>query len=161
MKANLKKRRSEYTGHELLLANDYPTELSVEAIRSLRTSLHFGMVEARNNSIMISSGSAEVGKSFVASNFCTVLAQSGQRVLLIDADLRRGYLHKRLSLGCGSGLSDFLTGSASFDEIAQKTSIDGLDLVSRGSIPPNPSELLMSESFKRFMDEASKIMILS
>ena len=83
IKENLKKRRREFTGPEMLLAKDHPTDLSVEAIRSLRTSLHFGMVEAKNNSIMISSGSAEVGKSFVATNFCTVLAQSGQRFLLL------------------------------------------------------------------------------
>ena len=156
MKALLKKRRNVYTGSELLLSNDYPTDLSVEAIRSLRTSLHFGMMEARNNSIMITSGSAEVGKSFVASNFCTVLAQSGQRVLLVDADLRRGYLHERLSVSVGSGLSDYLRGSFSIGDITKKTNIDGLDIITRGAVPPNPSELLMNDRFKSFIDEASK-----
>jgi tyrosine-protein kinase Etk/Wzc len=113
------------------------------------------MVEAKNNIIMITSGSAEVGKSFVASNFCTVLAQSGQRVLLVDADLRRGYLHKRLSFDVGSGLSGFLQSSLSIADVAKTTKIDGLDLVSRGAVPPNPSELLMSDRFKQFIDEAS------
>lgn len=155
MKELLKKNRSVYTGSELLLANDYPTDLSVEAIRSLRTSLHFGMMESKNNTIMITSGSAEVGKSFVASNLCTVLAQSGKRVLLVDADLRRGYLHDRLSVSVGTGLSDYLRGSFPIGDIAKKTSIDDLDIVSRGAVPPNPSELLMSERFKSFMDEAS------
>ncbi len=155
MKEALRKRRTIYSGSELLLANDYPTDLSVEAIRSLRTSLHFGMVEAENNVIMISSGSAEVGKSFIASNFCTVLAQSGQRVLLVDADLRRGYLHYRFSLGVGSGLSDFLREPVSLADIIKKTNIDGLDLLSRGAVPPNPSELLMGDRFKDFIDQAS------
>ena len=156
IKENLKKRRREFTGPEMLLAKDHPTDLSVEAIRSLRTSLHFGMVEAKNNSIMISSGSAEVGKSFVATNFCTVLAQSGQRVLIVDADLRRGYLHQRFSVAVGSGLANYLQNSLSLDEIARKTVVDGLDIVTRGSIPPNPSELLMTERFKDFMEEATK-----
>ena len=138
IKENLKKRRREFTGPEMLLAKDHPTDLSVEAIRSLRTSLHFGMVEAKNNSIMISSGSAEVGKSFVATNFCTVLAQSGQRVLIVDADLRRGYLHQRFSVAVGSGLANYPQNSLSLDEIARKTVVDGLDIVTRGSIPQIP-----------------------
>ena len=83
------------------------------------------------------------------------MAQSGKRVLLVDADLRRGYLHDRLSVSVRTGLSDYLRGSFPIGDIAKKTSIDDLDIVSRGAVPPNPSELLMSERFKSFMDEAS------
>lgn len=156
VKENLKKGRRNFTAPEMLLAKDHPTDLSIEAIRSLRTSLHFGMVEAKNNSIMISSGIAEVGKSFVAANLCIVLAQSGQRILIVDADLRRGYLHQRFSLAAGSGLADYLRNSSSLAEITRETGIEGLDIVTRGSIPPNPSELLMTEQFKDFIEETTK-----
>jgi len=139
----------------LLLANDYPVDLSVEAIRSLRTSLHFAMLEAKNNVVMFSSANAQVGKSFITSNLGVVLAQSNQKVIIVDADMRRGYLHKRFSKAVGFGLSQLLQGSESTENPIQKTSVENLDYVSRGLIPPNPSELLLSEYFSRFINKLS------
>ncbi|MGH8368272.1 MAG: GNVR domain-containing protein, partial [Pseudomonas sp.] len=92
-----------------LLAISHPTDLAVEALRSLRTSLHFAMLEAPNNRIMISGPSPEVGKTFVSVNLAAVIAQTGQRVLLIDVDMRRGYLHKVLGVPAKDGLSDILS----------------------------------------------------
>ena len=139
---------------QLLLANSHPADLSVEAIRSLRTSLHFSIMEAQNNIILISSGSAAAGKSFIASNLAVVLAQSEQKVLLIDADLRRGHLHKRLSMDLGAGLSDYLSGSS--EGVVRNSPIENLDFISRGSILPNPSELLMTQKFKDFLNTVSE-----
>lgn len=147
----------------LLLAASHPVDLAVEAIRSLRTSLHFSLMEAENNIIMISSGSAELGKSFIASNLAAVLAQSGQKVLLIDVDMRRGHLHSRFSIELGNGLSDYLVGSIDLEEVIRDTSIDNLSLISRGSIYPNPSELLMGVKLelllKRVSDEYDVVIV--
>lgn len=132
-----------------LLATDHPTDLSIEALRSLRTSLHFSMLGAKNNIVMVSSASPDVGKSFVTANLSAVIAQTKKRVLLIDADMRKGYLHKRLALSADNGLSELLSGTTTPAECIKKTNLDGMDVVTRGKIPTNPSELLMSEQFSK------------
>ncbi|TLU65057.1 polysaccharide biosynthesis tyrosine autokinase [Thalassotalea litorea] len=142
--------------HELLLAKENPTDLAVEAIRSLRTSLHFAMLEAKNNVVMISGASPEVGKSFVSANLATVIAQSGKKVLIVDADMRRGYLQKMFDMAWDNGLSDHLSHKLSFEQAIKSTDIENLDIVTRGEIPPNPSELLMSEKFEQFVKQASE-----
>jgi tyrosine-protein kinase Etk/Wzc len=155
-KSAVKNKASRHTpDDQLLLAKSHPADLSVEAVRSLRTSLHFSIMEAQNNIILISSGNAGVGKSFIASNLAVVLAQSEQKVLLIDADLRRGHLHKRLSMAPGAGISDYLCGTHTNKDIVKNTSIDNLDFISRGSILPNPSELLMTQKFNNFLNTVS------
>ena len=77
-----------------LLAVENPADLAIEAIRGLRTSLHFAMLEAKNNVLMISGASPNAGKTFISSNLAAVIAQTGQKVLFIDADMRKGYAHK-------------------------------------------------------------------
>ncbi len=89
-----------------LLAIDSPTDPAIESLRSLRTSLHFALLEAKNNIVMITGPSPGIGKSFIASNFSAVIAASEQRVLLIDADMRKGYLHNLLNKEVSPGLSD-------------------------------------------------------
>ncbi|MGR5540953.1 GNVR domain-containing protein, partial [Vibrio campbellii] len=89
-----------------VLAHVNPADISVEALRSLRTSLHFAMLEAKNNIVVISGPCPSIGKSFVATNFASVAAQSGQRVLLIDGDMRKGQIHKPMGLEQENGLSD-------------------------------------------------------
>ncbi len=84
-----KKQQSEING---FLAVDNPADLAVEAIRGLRTSLHFAMMEARNNVLMISGASPNAGKTFVSSNLAAVIAQTGKKVLFIDTDLRKDIL---------------------------------------------------------------------
>ncbi|NOS34961.1 tyrosine-protein kinase, partial [Acinetobacter baumannii] len=79
-----------------LLAVKDPADLAIEAVRSLRTSLHFARLEAKNNIVLISGASPNAGKTFVSSNLAAVIAQAGQRVLIIDADMRKGTLHRAL-----------------------------------------------------------------
>ncbi|TNV21254.1 polysaccharide biosynthesis tyrosine autokinase [Buttiauxella sp. B2] len=138
-----------------LLAKDNPTDLSVEAIRSLRTSLHFAMMQAENNILLISGATPEAGKTFVSCNLAAVIAQSGKKTLLIDADLRKGQVHHVLGCREGNGLSDVLVGSKMFSEVIQKTEVTNLEFISRGQIPPNPSELLMNSNFKKLIDWAA------
>ncbi|MFZ3390770.1 polysaccharide biosynthesis tyrosine autokinase [Buttiauxella gaviniae] len=147
----LMKNKNRSVRSVTLLAEDNPTDLSVEAIRSLRTSLHFAMLQAENNILLISGATPEAGKTFVSCNLAAVIAQSSKKVLLIDADLRKGQVHHVMGCHEKDGLSDVLVGRKSFDQAVQKTEIENLDFISRGKIPPNPSELLMNANFKHLM----------
>lgn len=153
--ANKLKRNKGSNNELVLLAEANPADLSIEALRSLRTSLHFAMMEAKNNVLMISGPAPSIGKTFVSTNFAAVAAKTGQKVLLIDADIRKGYLQQCFGLRWDNGLSDYLSGKTSLSNIIKSTSIDNLDVVTRGQVPPNPSELLMHPRFKSFVDEMS------
>lgn len=138
-----------------LLAVTHPEDPAVESLRSLRTALQFAMLEARNNRILITGATPAVGKSFVSSNFATIVANSGKKVLLIDADLRKGYINQVLSIRREGGLSELIAGTAQFEDIVHRDIQPNLDFVSTGSLPPNPAELLMSESFTQLLERVS------
>ena len=138
-----------------LLASSHPTDLAIEGLRSLRTSLHFAMLEADNNRLMISGPSPRVGKSFVSANLAAVIAQSGQRVLLVDVDMRKGYIHKMFGIPVENGLSDLLAKRCDLNTAIHKTEVENLDVIGRGQIPPNPSELLMHKNFTDFLEQVS------
>jgi tyrosine-protein kinase Etk/Wzc len=140
-------------GRVHLLAVAEPADLAVEALRSLRTSLHFAMLEAKNNILTISGPRPGVGKTFVSANLGAVVAQAGQKVLVIDADMRKGSLHKVLGVQAGPGLSDLLVGKATAESVVRP--LDGLanlHYLVRGDIPPNPSELLMHPRFGQLLE---------
>ena len=138
-----------------LLAASNPADLSIEALRSLRTSLHFAMMEAKNNILMISGPSPAVGKSFISANLAAIVAQTGQRVVLIDADMRKGYVHKLLNILPEPGLSDLLVNTHTLPDVIHKTDVDNLHFIARGQIPPNPSELLMHANFTKLLETLS------
>ncbi|EPO5780308.1 polysaccharide biosynthesis tyrosine autokinase [Vibrio harveyi] len=140
----------------LLLAEENPADLSIEALRGLRTSLHFAMMEAKNNVLMISGPAPSIGKTFVSTNFAAVAAKTGQKVLLVDADMRKGYLQQCFGLTPDNGLSDFLSGKISQDMVIKPTKVENLDVITRGQVPPNPSELLMHPRFVEFVEKASQ-----
>ncbi|MFU0882088.1 tyrosine-protein kinase Wzc [Kluyvera cryocrescens] len=134
-----------------LLAVGNPTDLAIEAIRSLRTSLHFAMMQAQNNVLMMTGVSPSIGKTFVCANLAAVISQTHKRVLMIDCDMRKGYSHELLGTTNDNGLSDVLVGKATLESSAKRTTIANLDLIPRGQVPPNPSELLMSERFSELL----------
>ena len=138
-----------------LLAQNLPTDPAVEAIRALRTSVYFTLMEAKNNVLMIFGATSGVGKSFVSINLAVVMAQSAKKVLLVDSDMRKGYVHEMLHQPIGSGLSDALSRSVSLSEVIRSTEIEGLDFVSRGDVPVNPAELLMKADLKALLEEVS------
>ncbi|HAV1548803.1 TPA: polysaccharide biosynthesis tyrosine autokinase [Vibrio parahaemolyticus] len=153
--SKLKRNKSKGNNELVLLAEANPADLSIEALRSLRTSLHFAMMEAKNNVLMISGPAPSIGKTFVSTNFAAVAAKTGQKVLLIDADMRKGYLQQCFGLRWDNGLSEYLSGKIAPSNIIKSTSIDNLNVVTRGQVPPNPSELLMHPRFKSFIDDMS------
>jgi tyrosine-protein kinase Etk/Wzc len=140
-------------GKHHLLAVNAPADLAVEALRSLRTSLHFAMMEAKNNILMISGPRPGVGKTFVSANLAAVIAQAGQKVLVIDADMRKGTLHKVLDVVPGNGLSDVLVGKVDLAGAIQAMDrVPNMHYLTRGDIPPNPSELLMHPRFTTMLE---------
>ena len=155
-KANKRHRKSKQNTENILLAEANPADLSIEALRGLRTSLHFAMMEAKNNVVMISGPAPSIGKSFVSANFAAVVAKTGQKVLIVDADMRKGYLQRHFGLALENGLSEMLSGKRQVNEVIKKTTTDNLDIITRGQVPPNPSELLMHPRFSDFIEFASK-----
>ncbi len=151
-----KKGRKAMALNEALLAARNPADLAMESLRSLRTSLHFAMMEAKNNIVMISGPGPSLGKTFVSTNFAATLAMGGKKVLVIDADLRKGYMQKVMGQEMGAGLSAYLAGQSEMMQVISKTGFDGLDFVCRGAVPPNPSELLMHPRFKALLDWAAE-----
>ncbi|HDY8665660.1 TPA: tyrosine-protein kinase, partial [Klebsiella pneumoniae] len=103
---NLAKNKINRKESDILLAVENPADLAVEAIRGLRTSLHFAMMEAKNNILMISGASPNAGKTFISTNLAATIALTGKKVLFIDADLRKGYVHKMFGGNNEHGLSD-------------------------------------------------------
>lgn len=147
-----KKQQDEYQG---FLAIENPADLAIEAMRGLRTSLHFAMMEARNNVLMISGASPNAGKTFVSTNLASVIGQTGKRVLLVDTDMRKGYTHKLFNVSNENGLSDFLSGRTELSKVIKKVPQVGFDFISRGVAPPNPAELLMHRRFGELITWAS------
>lgn len=148
-----KKPQSEIQG---FLAVDNPADLAIESIRGLRTSLHFAMMEARNNVLMISGASPNAGKTFVSTNLAAVIAQTGKKVLLVDTDVRKGYTHKLFNVSNDNGLSDYLSGKIEITKAIQTIQPIGFDFISRGVVPPNPTELLMHRRFGELINWASQ-----
>lgn len=130
-------------------------DIAIESLRSMRTAIHFAMSAAKNNVIMISGPAPEVGKSFISTNLAAILAQSDKRVLIIDADMRRGYLHKYFNSANQPGLADYLNGFQELNAIIKPTEVSGLSVITRGKNPTNPSELLSSAKFAALLEQLS------
>lgn len=148
-----KKSTDEIQG---FLAVDNPADLAIEAIRGLRTSLHFAMMEARNNVLMISGASPNAGKTFVSSNLAAVISQTGKKVLFIDTDMRKGYTHRLFNESNSNGLSEILSGKVEINKGIKKIASADFDFISRGMAPPNPAELLMHKRFGELLNWASE-----
>lgn len=152
---NVGKNKRRKNESDTLLAIENPADLAVEAIRSLRTSLHFAMMEAKNNVLMISGASPNAGKTFISTNLAAIIASTGKKILFIDADLRKGYVHKMLGFSESAGLSNILSGQKKIEDVVTTVKNAGFDYISRGNIPPNPAELLMHPRFENLLTWAT------
>lgn len=152
----LRTRKKSVSEYHSFLAVENPADLAIEAIRGLRTSLHFAMMEARNNILMISGASPNAGKTFISSNLAAIISQTGKKVLFIDTDMRKGYTHKLFNLSNENGLSDILSGKIEINKTIKTVAIADFDYISRGAAPPNPAELLMHRRFGEILSWASK-----
>ena len=138
-----------------ILAVKNSDDIAIESLRSMRTAIHFALSSAKNNIIMISGPAPELGKSFISINLATILAQSQKRVLLIDADLRRGYMHKYFNYDTQPGLAEYLNGQQPLESIVRSTEVEHLSIMSRGKSPSNPSELLGTAKFAEMLQDLS------
>jgi tyrosine-protein kinase Etk/Wzc len=136
-----------------LLSIDYPEDDAVESLRSLRTTIHFALLDADKGSLLITGPSPGIGKSFISKNLGAVLAQSGKRVAIVDADLRKGHIHREFDMQREVGVSEFVSGTASLSEIVKPTKVPGLSVITTGQRPPNPSELLMHHHFGELLEQ--------
>lgn len=137
-----------------IVAQATPNNPVIESFRSMRTSLHFGLVDARNHAVLVTSATPNVGKSFCSENLAVVAAMAGQKVCLIDGDLRRGTMHQWFGVRRSHpGLASYLLGTAGLDEILVKGTQEGLWMIPTGPLPHNPSELLMNNRLPRLIAE--------
>ncbi|SAL27294.1 exopolysaccharide biosynthesis-like tyrosine-protein kinase [Caballeronia sordidicola] len=144
------------TGKQPLLSTTHPFDTSIEGLRGLRATLQFALVDAPNRVIAITSPAPSDGKSFLAANLAALLAESGKRVLLIDADLRRGRLAHYLGKSSNGGLTELLSGQTDFEMAARETGVNGLHFIGSGAHPPNPSEILTSSRFASLLQAFEK-----
>ena len=140
---------------ELIVLND-PKSSTSEAYRGLRTSILFSTPDHSPRSLLITSAGPKEGKTITCANMSITMAQAGQKVLLIDCDMRRPRLHKMFNCEKNRGVSHILIGEVDWRRLKVSTSIPNLDLIPSGPIPPNPAELLGSDRMKAFLAEAAK-----
>ena len=151
---------------ELIVHRDPKSPIS-EVFRTLRTNIQFMNINKKLKSLLITSTSPGEGKSWVASNLAVTFAQAGKRVILVDADMRKGRQYTIFGALPKPGLSNYLSGYDEYEEddeeekditqYIQKTKVNNLCLMSAGNIPPNPSELLISPRMIKLMDELKEL----
>lgn len=147
--------KGEDSSEILLLAYEYDTDMAIEAMRSFRTNMRFALKTSEDNVVIITGPSPSIGKSFFSSNLAAVSCREGQRVLLIDADMRKGRLHKNLGTANWHGLSEVIAGDITLDKAIHEVK-DHFYFLSCGKRPPNPAELLETEAFHRMLEEANQ-----
>jgi tyrosine-protein kinase Etk/Wzc len=138
-----------------LLSTLHPHDPAVESLRSLRTALRFAMQGARNNVLLLTGPVPGAGKSFVAANFAALLAANGERVLLVDGDLRKGHLHESLGVELECGLAELLSGTVALEDALRRDVIPRLDFISTGAAPAHPSELLAGQRVTALLETLS------
>ncbi len=141
----------ETSNREIIIASQ-PTSILSESYRSIRTALLFSQPERPPQTVLFTSPGPGEGKTVTTLNLAVALAQSGKRVLILDADMRKGRCHKSLRRANDKGLSNILSGNLTLEESLQETAIPGLSLISRGLVPPNPADLLGSSKMKEVLD---------
>ncbi|MBW2720441.1 MAG: polysaccharide biosynthesis tyrosine autokinase, partial [Deltaproteobacteria bacterium] len=150
-----KRKRVEVVESVVQIVHTHPMSMAAESCRTVRTNLMFMAAESPNKTMVVTSANPKDGKTTVATNIAIALAQSGQRVLLIDADLRRPRIHKAFDLDNRVGLTNALVGERSLSQVTTDVGIDKLSVVTCGPLPPNPAELLHTEQFSRLLEEAA------
>ncbi|WP_309683776.1 polysaccharide biosynthesis tyrosine autokinase [Polaromonas sp.] len=136
-----------------VLAVAEPQDASIESLRSLRTALQFAMLDATSNIVLVTGPTPGIGKSFTSVNFAAVLGAADKKVLLIDADLRKGHLNLYFGQKRERGLSEVLSGSLPLADVLRRNAAPNVDFLSTGTMPPNPAELLMTPATQTLLQQ--------
>ena len=142
-------------GASPLVAHADPKSQAAEAYRTLRTSIQFAGLDHKCRTVVVTSSSPGEGKSTTVANFGVVTAQAGQRVCVVDSDLRRPTLHRIFGLTNGRGLTTALLEGLPFTDVAQPTAVPNLFVLTSGALPPNPAELVGSQRMRECLDAAT------
>ena len=137
-----------------IVSHKNPKSIISESIKILRTNLQFSNVDGKLKTIMVTSSIQGEGKSFTASNLSVSFAALGIKTLIVDCDMRRGVQHKEFGTTNTNGLSDLLIDPIfDYTKYIKQSNVDYLDIITAGTVPPNPSELLSSKSFEKFLSD--------
>jgi len=142
------------SGASNLIVSERPKSGVSESFRALRSNLNYFTGNEAKQIFMVSSSISGEGKTFTTINLATVFALSGKKTLIVGADMRRPKIFEDFKRDNATGLSTFLSGISSFDEVVQDTDIENLFFVSGGPVPPNPSELLLTDKFEQFIQKS-------
>ena len=151
----IEQRISAKTPGMQLLAISNPESPPIESLRSLRIALQFAALESGNNRVMITGATPGVGKSFISANFAAIMAVAGKRVVLVDADMRKGHIHQQFGTQRENGLSELLAGMIGTDQAIRRGLVPNLDLITTGKLPLNAADMMMSETFAKLLDTLS------
>jgi polysaccharide biosynthesis transport protein len=154
-KTKRKRGRSASEDSAALFVDQYPKSQVAESCRSIRTNLLFMSADNPAKRILVTSPSPQEGKTTVATNLSAVMAQAGARVLLIDTDMRRPRIHRIFGQRPSRGLSTVVLGESTLEESIFKTHLENLDILMCGPTPPNPAELIMTERFRKVVEQVS------
>jgi capsular exopolysaccharide synthesis family protein len=150
-----KRQRAIETDSLDKIVHTHPMSMAAESCRTVRTNLMFAAAESPKKTMVVTSANPKDGKTTVATNIAIALAQSGQRVLLVDADLRRPRIHRAFKLDNQTGLTSTLVGERTLSQVTRDVGIDKLSVVTCGPLPPNPAELLHTKQFAKLLEEAA------
>lgn len=148
-----KKKKPLQSAARKLITVDNSKSIISEQFRTIRTNIHFSTADKELRSILLTSSSPSEGKSTSASNIAVVFAQEGRKVLLIDADMRKPTMHHTFQVNNGTGLSSVLTRQAEVADVIHEVGIENLHVMPCGPIPPNPAELIGSQSMKALIEQ--------
>lgn len=140
-----------------IIVSKNPKSPASEAFRTLRTNLQFSTIDESIKSLVVTSAGPAEGKSTVISNLAVAMAQSGKKVLLIDCDLRKPTIHKKIGLPNSGGMTNLLIQKKQIDECIMETDVQNLYVITSGPIPPNPAELLGSNRMKALIKEFENV----
>jgi capsular exopolysaccharide synthesis family protein len=140
------------TNRRYIITHENPKSPISEAYRTLRTNIDFSAVDEQLRTLMVTSSGPGEGKSTTVANLATVYAQSHRKVIILDADLRKPTMHHTMQVSNRKGLTTFLSGQDTLEDVITKTSIPGVDIIASGPIPPNPSEILASKKLLGLID---------
>ena len=136
----------------MFIVDKLPKSITAENYRSLRTNIQYSSIDKQVKTLVVTSSNAGEGKSTVAGNLAYTFFQSGKRVLIIDCDLRKPSLHRKFNVSNEVGLTDVLVGTSELNKVMKKID-DNLYLLTTGTLPPNPAEIIGSNTMENFLEE--------